>query len=126
MFCPLGQGAIDFAALTEGLRGQAYDGWVIVEQDVIPGPDGARPPPSDSARASRRFLRDGLGLSSGHLHAALRTEERGGEDDAEARSSSHHQLRWCEVERDDVAVDGAAFLDEDAARERFEARRRGS
>lgn len=63
VFCPLGQGAIDFATLTEELRSHAYDGWVIVEQDVIPGPDGKLdPPPFDSARASRRFLRDQLGL----------------------------------------------------------------
>jgi inosose dehydratase len=63
VFCPLGRGAIDFVKLGEGLKSRGYDGWVIVEQDVIPGADGKLdPPPFESARESRKYLRERLGI----------------------------------------------------------------
>ncbi|MBI4604425.1 MAG: TIM barrel protein [Planctomycetes bacterium] len=53
IFCELGKGAIDFAALVAELRGSGYRGWIVVEQDVLPGM-GA---PGEYARRNREFLR---------------------------------------------------------------------
>jgi inosose dehydratase len=63
VFVPLGRGCIDFPSLTEKLRAQGYDGWIIVEQDVIPDDETGRidPDPLACARESREYLR-GLGL----------------------------------------------------------------
>ncbi len=57
LFCELGTGAVDFAAVTRKLCAMAYDGWVVVEQDVFPGYGT----PAESARRSRDYLRR-LGL----------------------------------------------------------------
>lgn len=53
IFCELGQGCVDFPAVLDSLRDQAYRGWVVVEQDVLPGL-GA---PRESARRNRNYLR---------------------------------------------------------------------
>jgi inosose dehydratase len=52
LFCELGRGAVDFATLTDELRGMAYDGWIVVEQDVLP----AMGTPAASAERNRRYL----------------------------------------------------------------------
>ena len=52
VFCELGAGAVNFAAVLEALRGWNYHGWIVVEQDVFPG-DGS---PARSARRNRAFL----------------------------------------------------------------------
>lgn len=57
LFCELGAGSVDFAAVIEGLRAIDYDGWIVVEQDVFPG-DGT---PDASARRNREYLRS-LGI----------------------------------------------------------------
>jgi len=57
LFCELGKGVVDFAALADALTDARYAGWIVVEQDVFPG-DGS---PKASAQRSRDFLR-GLGL----------------------------------------------------------------
>jgi inosose dehydratase len=57
LFCELGRGCVDFAAVTAWLRGRGYDGFVTVEQDVLPGM-GA---PVESAGRNREHLR-GIGL----------------------------------------------------------------
>jgi inosose dehydratase len=57
LFCELGKGAVDFAAITDALKSSAYQGWIVVEQDVFPGYGS----PKESAARSREFLR-GLGL----------------------------------------------------------------
>ena len=57
IFCELGQGCVDFPAVLDELHDRAYDGWIVVEQDVLPGM-GA---PRESARRNRVYLR-GLGL----------------------------------------------------------------
>lgn len=57
LFCELGKGRVDFAAVITTLDQQAYDGWVVVEQDVFPGLGT----PRDSARRNREYLRS-LGL----------------------------------------------------------------
>jgi inosose dehydratase len=53
VFCELGQGAVDFGAITAELRRRGHGGWVIVEQDVLPGMGS----PFESARRNRAFLR---------------------------------------------------------------------
>ncbi len=57
LFCELGDGCIDFRSVMEALREIEYHGWIVVEQDVLPGM-GA---PRESAERNRRFLRR-LGL----------------------------------------------------------------
>jgi len=57
LFCELGRGSVDFAAVLGWLEGRGYGHYVLVEQDVLPGM-GA---PKESARRNREFLRT-LGL----------------------------------------------------------------
>ena len=52
IFCELGQGFIDFSTVREWLQQHHYQGWITVEQDVLPGM-GA---PKDSARRNREYL----------------------------------------------------------------------
>jgi inosose dehydratase len=53
IFCELGKGNVDFRAVLEQLRHVDYDGWIVVEQDVLPGMGT----PADSARRNRDYLR---------------------------------------------------------------------
>lgn len=53
VFCELGQGCVDFPAVIDWLKRQDYDGWVVVEQDVLPGMGS----PKESARRNREYLR---------------------------------------------------------------------
>jgi len=63
VFCPLGEGVVDFPRVIETLRSDGYAGWLIVEQDVVPDAQGRlEPDPSESARKSRAFLRDKAGV----------------------------------------------------------------
>jgi inosose dehydratase len=57
IFCELGQGSVDFPAVIEELQRSNYSGWIVVEQDVLPGM-GA---PKEYARRNREYLRK-LGL----------------------------------------------------------------
>lgn len=52
IFCELGNGAVPFAMIAATLDRIGYQGWVVVEQDVLPGM-GA---PRISAAANRAFL----------------------------------------------------------------------
>jgi len=53
VFCELGQGCVDFPAVLSRLRQQGYDGWAVVEQDVLPGMGS----PKESAGRNREYLR---------------------------------------------------------------------
>ena len=53
VFCELGKGGVDFAAVLNWLKQAGYRGYVLVEQDVLPGM-GA---PKESARRNREYLR---------------------------------------------------------------------
>lgn len=53
IFCELGQGAVPFADVLIVLEALGYDGWIVVEQDILPGM-GA---PRESAARNREFLR---------------------------------------------------------------------
>jgi inosose dehydratase len=52
VFCELGQGCVDFPAVLAWLQGHNYQGYITVEQDVLPGM-GA---PKESARRNREYL----------------------------------------------------------------------
>ena len=53
IFCELGAGDIDFKTFAAELKKENYPGWIVVEQDVLPGM-GA---PKEFARRNREFLR---------------------------------------------------------------------
>jgi inosose dehydratase len=57
VFCELGQGQVDFAAVLSGLRHAHYSGWLVVEQDVLP----SMGTPAQSAARNRRYL-ESLGV----------------------------------------------------------------
>ena len=60
VFCPLGQGEVDFPALIAELERSGYEGWAVVEQDIL-GDDGDDDAPRRFSRANRDYLA-GLGL----------------------------------------------------------------
>ena len=53
IFCGLGKGAIPFDQIVTALREHAYSGWIVVEQDVLPGTGS----PFDNAVRSRGYLK---------------------------------------------------------------------
>jgi inosose dehydratase len=53
IFCELGRGDVPFAAIGAALHRVHYQGWIVVEQDVLPGMGT----PKDYARRNRDFLR---------------------------------------------------------------------
>lgn len=53
VFCELGQGSVDFPAMLRWLKANDYGGYVLVEQDVLPGMGT----PKESARRNRDYLR---------------------------------------------------------------------
>ncbi len=57
VFCELGKGCVDFPAVVEWLKKRDYNGWVLVEQDVLPGMGT----PKDSALRNREYLKS-IGL----------------------------------------------------------------
>ncbi len=57
VFCELGQGEVDFPTILTELKKNGYKGWIVVEQDVIPGMGT----PRESAQRNRDYLRS-IGL----------------------------------------------------------------
>jgi inosose dehydratase len=57
IFCELGRGDIDFPAILRELHKLNYQGWIVVEQDVLPGMGS----PLASAQRNRQYLRS-IGL----------------------------------------------------------------
>lgn len=53
VFCELGQSTVNFKAVLSALAGADYEGWVVVEQDVLPGQGN----PLESAVKNREYLR---------------------------------------------------------------------
>jgi inosose dehydratase len=52
VFPELGTGSVDFPGVIRWLDGHGYDGWAVVEQDVLPGMGT----PKESARRNREYL----------------------------------------------------------------------
>jgi inosose dehydratase len=57
VFCELGRGSVDFRAVLGLLRSSGYQGWLVVEQDVLP----SMGTPAQSAERNRGYLRS-LGI----------------------------------------------------------------
>jgi len=57
VFCELGKGSVDFRAIVEELHAQKYSGWIVVEQDVLPGMGN----PKVCAQRNREFIKS-MGL----------------------------------------------------------------
>jgi inosose dehydratase len=53
VFSELGRGSVDFPGVLNALNDIGYDGWIVVEQDVLPGMGS----PRESAARNREFLR---------------------------------------------------------------------
>lgn len=60
VFCELGEGAVDFPQIIQGLSECGYDGWAIVEQDVDITQPGVKP--FESALRSRQYLKNVIGI----------------------------------------------------------------
>lgn len=52
VFCELGKGSVDFPGVLAALASIGYDGWIVVEQDILPGMGD----PKASARRNREYL----------------------------------------------------------------------
>ena len=57
VFCELGKGNVDFKSVVRILKQKGYDGWIVVEQDVLPGMGS----PKTCARNNRDYIQT-LGL----------------------------------------------------------------
>jgi inosose dehydratase len=60
VFCPLGDGVVDFGALRDALDEHGFDGWAAVEQDRLPTDSSS---PAEHAAASLSHLR-AVGLAT--------------------------------------------------------------
>jgi len=57
VFCELGKGSVDFPSIVKELKTQNYSGWIVVEQDVLPGMGN----PKVCAQRNRQYIKS-LGL----------------------------------------------------------------
>jgi inosose dehydratase len=57
-FCRLGSGDLDIDAILGGLRTRDYHGWLVVEQDMIPGADTPRDAAALDQDRNRAYLRE--------------------------------------------------------------------
>ena len=57
VFCELGNGNVDFKSIVAILNEKGYDGWIVVEQDVLPGMGS----PKKCADHNRKYIKS-LGL----------------------------------------------------------------
>ena len=57
IFCELGRGNVDFGGVKAWMQGRGFEGWIVVEQDVLPGMGV----PKVSAGRNRSYLKS-LGL----------------------------------------------------------------
>ncbi len=57
VFCELGKGSVNFSAIKSELIRRHYNGWIVVEQDVLPGMGD----PKECAERNRSYLKS-LGL----------------------------------------------------------------
>lgn len=53
IFCELGKGDVDFKGIARALMESSYKGWIVIEQDVLPGMGS----PKESAKRNRDYLR---------------------------------------------------------------------
>jgi inosose dehydratase len=60
VFVPLGRGDFELSAFMDDLLAMGFDGWVVVEQDVILGPADTLDKPAEEQRFNRQQLRPWL------------------------------------------------------------------
>lgn len=53
VFCELGKGMVDFKGIARELKNRNYTGWIVVEQDVLPGMGD----PKSCAKANFNFIK---------------------------------------------------------------------
>lgn len=63
VFAPLGAGDVDLHGTLDALCAAGYDGWLVVEQDRVIGPDDAPIAPRADAARSFAYLQDALGAT---------------------------------------------------------------
>ncbi len=56
VFCELGTGDVDLPAFLGALEASGYSGWLVVEQDWVPGPDDDITVASEAQARNRRWL----------------------------------------------------------------------
>lgn len=61
IYTPLGRGDVDIAGLVRALRANGYDGWFVMEQDIILDGEPTDEGPVRDVRASVTFLKDVCG-----------------------------------------------------------------
>ena len=57
VFCELGKGSVDFKSITNELAKMKFNGWIVVEQDVLPGMGN----PKECALRNRNYIKS-IGL----------------------------------------------------------------
>ena len=62
VFCELGSGDVDLPAFFAALDESGYSGWLVVEQDWVPGPDDGLAEQAAAQARNRRWLSDHAGL----------------------------------------------------------------
>jgi inosose dehydratase len=62
VFCELGSGDVDLAAFFAELGASRYSGWLVVEQDWVPGPDEDARGQIEAQARNRRWLQEHAGL----------------------------------------------------------------
>jgi len=62
VFCELGAGDVDLAAFFSELAASAYEGWLVVEQDRVLGPDEDVRTAAEAQAGNRRWLAENAGL----------------------------------------------------------------
>jgi inosose dehydratase len=56
-FCVLGEGDLDLEAILRALRDSGFQGWLVVEQDMLPRPDESTDRAARDQRRNRDYLR---------------------------------------------------------------------
>lgn len=62
VFCELGTGDVDLEAFFAELTASDYSGWLVVEQDWVPGPEDEVAEQAEAQARNRRWLADRVGL----------------------------------------------------------------
>jgi inosose dehydratase len=62
VFCELGAGDVDLPAFFAELEASGYSGWLVVEQDWVPGPDEDARGQIEAQARNRRWLREHVGF----------------------------------------------------------------
>jgi inosose dehydratase len=62
VFCELGTGDVDLSAFVDRLLGSGYEGWLVIEQDWVPGPEDGIETAAAAQVRNRRWLTEYAGL----------------------------------------------------------------